>query len=79
MTEDKKKKFLFFCTGTDRAPIKGLGSMKFVISRAGPDSERLPVAHTCFNHLLLPDYPTRDKMREKLLNAINYSQGFGLF
>ena len=39
---EQKKKFLFFCTGSDRAPIKGLGSMVFVISRNGPDSERLP-------------------------------------
>eukprot|EP00960_Hanusia_phi_P014573 430137-Hanusia_phi.AAC.1 len=43
-------------TGSDRSPIKGLGSMTFVISRNGPDSERLPTAHTCFNHLLLPEY-----------------------
>jgi ubiquitin-protein ligase E3 A len=39
---EQKKKFLFFCTGSDRSPIKGLGSMVFVISRNGPDSERLP-------------------------------------
>ena len=39
---EQKKKFLFFCTGSDRAPIKGLGSMVFVVSRNGPDSERLP-------------------------------------
>ncbi len=28
--------------------------MKFVIQRAGPDSEQLPAAHTCFNVLDLP-------------------------
>jgi hypothetical protein len=30
--------------------------MTFIISRNGPDSDRLPTAHTCFNHLLLPEY-----------------------
>jgi len=33
-----------------------LFSMTFIISRNGPDSDRLPTAHTCFNHLLLPEY-----------------------
>jgi len=56
MTLEEKKKLLFFCTGSDRSPIRGLGSMTFVISRNGPDSDRLPTAHTCFNHLLLPEY-----------------------
>ena len=39
-TNEDKKKFLFFCTGSDRVPIKGLGSLKFTISRSGPDSDR---------------------------------------
>ncbi len=39
-SEDQKKKVLFFGTGSDRVPIKGLKSLKFVISRNGPDSEK---------------------------------------
>ena len=39
-SQEEKKRFLSFCTGSDRSPIKGLGSLKFVISRAGPDSEQ---------------------------------------
>ena len=50
-----KKRFLFFSTGSDRVPIKGLSNLNFVISRQGTDEERLPSAHTCFNHLLLPE------------------------
>jgi len=39
----------------------------------------LPVAHTCFNLLDLPkDYSSKDKMRIKLLMAIENSEGFGL-
>lgn len=75
---EKQRALLKFVTGSDRAPIDGLAKMPFVISRNGPDSERLPTSHTCFNHLLLPAYPTREKMREKLLVAIDHTEGFGL-
>lgn len=78
MSDAEKKKFLFFCTGSDRVPIKGLGQLEFTISRNGPDSDRLPTAHTCFNHLLLPEYSTREKLRHLLYIAIENSQGFGL-
>uniref|UniRef100_A0A7S0W7Q4 HECT-type E3 ubiquitin transferase n=2 Tax=Hemiselmis tepida TaxID=464990 RepID=A0A7S0W7Q4_9CRYP len=78
MSLEDKKKLLFFCTGSDRSPIKGLGSMTFVISRNGPDSDRLPTAHTCFNHLLLPEYSDKEKLRVCLMTAINNSEGFGL-
>lgn len=48
------------------------------LQRAGPDSDKLPTAHTCFNALLLPEYGSRDKLRSKLLTAIQNAQGFGL-
>jgi hypothetical protein len=65
-------------TGSDRAPILGLGSVKLYISRHGDDSEQLPSSHTCFNHLLIPDYSSKEKLRQKLILAINNSEGFGL-
>ena len=68
---EMKKKFLFFCTGSDRVPIKGLGNLSFVISRNGSDEERLPSAHTCFNHLLLPEYTTKSKLKAQLLKAVS--------
>lgn len=78
MSPENRLKFLAFCTGTDRVPISGLQSLGFTISRNGPDSEILPTAHTCFNHLLLPDYATAAKLKEKLLIAIENYEGFGL-
>ncbi|CDW90384.1 hect e3 ubiquitin [Stylonychia lemnae] len=78
MSDDEKKRFLAFCTGSDRAPIVGLGGVRLYIGRHGEDSERLPSAHTCFNHLLIPEYPTKDKLKLKLLLAITNSEGFGL-
>ena len=75
--EEEKKKFLFFATGCDRAPINGLSSLPFTISRNANIIE-LPSAHTCFNHLILPDYQNKELMKNKILTAINYSEGFGL-
>ena len=63
---DLQKRFLFFCTGSDRVPIKGLGNLNFVISRNGSDEARLPSAHTCFNHLLLPEYKEKETLKEQL-------------
>jgi len=78
MTIEEKKKLLFFCTGSDRVPIKGLGNLSFTISRNGPDSDRLPTSHTCFNHLLLPEYSSKAKLYRCLMLAIANSKGFGL-
>ncbi|KAH9092426.1 hypothetical protein LEN26_018391 [Aphanomyces euteiches] len=75
---EEKRQLLKFCTGSDRVPIRGLSQMMFVISRNGPDSNKLPTAHTCFNHLLLPEYSSEEKLRERLLIAISQSEGFGL-
>ncbi|CAF0756173.1 unnamed protein product [Adineta steineri] len=77
-TDEQQRKFLRFTTGSDRAPIGGLARLKLIISRNGPDTDRLPTAHTCFNAFLLPDYSSMNKLREKLLIAINNAEGFGL-
>lgn len=73
-----KRKLLFFSTGSDRIPVGGLRTMRFIIQRAGPDSDRLPSASTCFNVLLLPDYGTKEKLKDRLLTAIQNCEGFGL-
>jgi ubiquitin-protein ligase E3 A len=78
-TELQRKQFLQFATGCDRAPVSGLSNLMFNIGRQGPDTDRLPTAHTCFNHLLVPDYNSKDKLRTKLLSAIQNAEGFGLF
>jgi ubiquitin-protein ligase E3 A len=41
-------------------------------------SFRLPTAHTCFNVLLLPDYSTKEKLKDRLEKAVDYSKGFGM-
>lgn len=61
--EEQRKKFLAFTTGSNRAPILGLGVVKLYVGRHGEDSEMLPSSHTCFNHLLIPEYASKDKLR----------------
>ena len=36
----------------------------------------LPTAHTCFNQLVLPEYPTKKLLRERLLFAVAETEGF---
>lgn len=78
LTFEQKKSFLRFCTGCDRAPVEGLAALKLTIQRGGPDTDRLPTSHTCFNVLLLPEYVSQEKLRNRLLTAIENAQGFGL-
>lgn len=73
-----QRRLLQFATGSDRVPVGGLSHLRLVIARNGPDCERLPTAHTCFNVLLLPEYSSRDKLQDRLLKAISYSKGFGM-
>ncbi|KAJ1973643.1 hypothetical protein H4R35_004007 [Dimargaris xerosporica] len=77
-TPEQKRKLLLFVTANDRLPIGGFRAMTFVIQRNGPDSDRLPTALTCFGRLLLPEYRHQAKLRERLLTAIENTQGFGL-
>jgi len=76
-TEDQRA-LLFFATGCDRAPVGGLGKLKFVVQRGGDDSMALPTAHTCFNMITLPEYTSRAKLRDRLTIAIQNATGFGL-
>jgi len=62
---------------TDRAPITGLKDINFVIGIGGKEYQ-LPTAHTCFNQLLLPQYKTKKKLKEKLIYAIENCNGFGM-
>ncbi|XP_014250141.1 probable E3 ubiquitin-protein ligase HERC4 isoform X2 [Cimex lectularius] len=77
MPLSEKKKFLMFLTGTDRIPILGMKAIKIKIQPTS-DDKFLPVAHTCFNLLDLPRYKTKEKLKYKLLQAIQQTQGFSL-
>ena len=78
LTFKQKKQLLSFITGSDRVPIRGLSDLTITISRNGSNDQKLPTSHTCFDHILLPQYSSKDILRERLLVAIENSQGFGL-
>ncbi|EOD05902.1 putative ubiquitin protein ligase [Emiliania huxleyi CCMP1516] len=75
---DEKRALLAFATGCDRAPVGGLGKLKLILQKSGPDSMALPHSHTCFNLLAMPAYTSRGKMRDRLGIAIHNAKGFGL-
>ncbi|CUI15333.1 Hypothetical protein, putative [Bodo saltans] len=76
LDDASRRKFLKFCTGSDRIPVGGVADLHFIVGKNGDDSELLPTSHTCFNHLLLPAYATKEKLREKLMLAVENCEGF---
>lgn len=74
----QRRSFLAFVTGSNRAPVGGLKELVLQVQRNGSEDLRLPLAHTCFNTLLLPEYSSLERLSEALLLAIENSEGFGL-
>jgi hypothetical protein len=83
-TAEQKKRFLFFVTGTDRAPVGGLSEVRLRVVNGGRGdlsntaSMPLPSSRTCFATLVLPLYPSKQILKEKLLIAIENAEGFGM-
>ena len=83
MSNSLKAEFLQFVTGSSKVPIEGFvalqgmrGPQKFNIHKAYvEDFNRLPVAHTWFNQLDLPDYPSKELLKERLLYSIREGKG----
>lgn len=79
---EMRSRLLQFVTGTSRVPMNGFkelygsnGPQLFTIERWGT-KENYPRAHTCFNRLDLPPYESYHELRNKLIKAIEGSQGF---
>lgn len=72
-----QKKFLLFTTGSDRIPVGGMKEMTLKITKV-ENTQMLPMAHTCFNQLILPAYNSKKVLKIKLLIAIENSEGFGI-
>ncbi|XP_015176025.1 PREDICTED: E3 ubiquitin-protein ligase Nedd-4 isoform X5 [Polistes dominula] len=81
-TNEMRSRLLQFVTGTSRVPMNGFkelygsnGPQLFTIEKWGtPDN--YPRAHTCFNRIDLPPYESYQQLRDKLIKAIEGSQGF---
>ena len=73
-----QRKLLSFITGSDRIPAMGATSLIIKIVCLGQDSNRFPVARTCFNQISLWRYRRREKFETLLWRAVTESEGFGL-
>ncbi len=74
----KQKKLMRFVTGSDGVPATGMSTLPFKLSLLGSsDSDKLPIAHTCFNELCLWQYRSKEKLESKLKWAVTESEGFG--
>eukprot|EP01022_Parablepharisma_sp_SALTPOND_P023015 TRINITY_DN474_c0_g1_i1.p1 TRINITY_DN474_c0_g1~~TRINITY_DN474_c0_g1_i1.p1 ORF type:complete len:2898 (-),score=379.62 TRINITY_DN474_c0_g1_i1:5788-14481(-) len=79
----ERAEFLQFVTGTSKVPLDGFknlpgafGIQKFQIHKVHGGAERLPAAHTCFNQLDLPEYPSKEILQERLMKAIKEGAEF---
>ncbi|CAD6184939.1 unnamed protein product [Caenorhabditis auriculariae] len=79
---EMRARVLQFVSGTSRVPMNGFrelygsnGPQKFTIERWG-SPDMLPRAHTCFNRLDLPPYPTFQELKGKLITAIENAEIF---
>ena len=66
------KTYFSGATAKDQNAIKPF-TLVLVVSRH-PDS--LPIAHTCFNRIDIPLYPSREVFSAKLTQAIDETMGF---
>ena len=89
LSQDDLSKFLLFVTGSSRVPIGGFKSLesnrgnknKFTIIKIEYNDKSVNYlrAHTCFNRLDLPNYPTKDLLYKAIRFALdNEILGFGI-
>ncbi|XP_073971346.1 hecw ubiquitin protein ligase isoform X3 [Rhodnius prolixus] len=83
-SNEQRLRLLQFVTGTSSVPYEGFsalrgstGPRKFCVEKWGKPNS-LPRAHTCFNRLDLPPYPTPEILYEKLLLAVEETNTFGI-
>ena len=72
-SEDHLRKFLVFVTGS---PSLSSSSRDEINVRYQARSGALPVAHTCFFHLDIPDYRDKETLQSKLMYAMSHATTF---
>ena len=87
LNQKLKRDFLYYVTGTFTVPIEGFSALKttrgelavFKIVSIEYFRGVLPRAHTCFNRLDLPLYPSKNIMKDAIENVLaNHLYGFGI-
>lgn len=68
---------LEFVTGSRRVPVSGARNLRFEIEKVDWHTGKLPGSATCFGKIHLPEYESKEKLKEKLDIALQNSIGFG--
>lgn len=79
--QEMRARLLQFSTGTSGVPARGFNYLqgvdgnikKFTIQGIDHKVYMFPKSHTCFNRIDLPDYVSRNELKEKLTIAITTS------
>ena len=67
-----------FVWGRSKLPSTG-DYRNFKLSKLyGKIDESLPISHTCFFHLELPEYTTKENLKNKILYAITHCTAIDL-
>lgn len=76
-SHEERRKFIRFAWGRSRLPLKGSHwTNEFQIIRAAQNEcNYIPIAHTCFFQIELPNYPSYEILEEKIRLAITYGLG----
>ncbi|KWU42404.1 hypothetical protein RHOSPDRAFT_21293 [Rhodotorula sp. JG-1b] len=76
-TPEERREFLSFITGSPRLPIGGFAALSpplTIVRKAGGDKELLSCM-TCVNYVKLPDYSSREIVRDRLHLAVREGAG----
>lgn len=95
VNQSKRRALLKFVTGCERVPFGGLRDNSHMLIAKMINTQllvfsyrslsnfklyRLPVAHTCANQLMLPDYKSSKLLDKQLRVALKHgSEGFGIY
>nr|XP_023662050.1 E3 ubiquitin-protein ligase HACE1 isoform X1 [Paramormyrops kingsleyae] len=78
LTQEERVLLLQFVTGSSRVPhggfaylMGGSGLQKFTIAAVPYTANLLPTSSTCINMLKLPEYPSQEVLRDRLLVALH--------
>ncbi|KAK8807124.1 hypothetical protein WA158_003883 [Blastocystis sp. Blastoise] len=75
LSHKDRTQFLRFTWGRSKLPRSEKWPRPFKLSKKFTSDESLPVAHTCFFQLELPQYSSAEIMKERLLVAIHFGSG----
>ncbi|XP_029348265.1 LOW QUALITY PROTEIN: E3 ubiquitin-protein ligase Smurf1-like [Acyrthosiphon pisum] len=85
-SQEMRVRLLKFVTGSSRVPFQGFEALEGSTLERGPclftihltdvPTDNLPKAHTCYNRLYLPKYESKQRLLDKLSQAVDETCGF---